>query len=379
MRSAVPALARCLSRALATRPGTAPTLPLSPLTAVTAIDGRYARQSAPLRGYFSEFALIKYRIIVELEWLSALAAHPGVPEVAPLSPAAAKAIADIVANFDATAAARVKEIEATTNHDVKAVEYYLKEAFASSAGGAELAQAAEFLHFACTSEDVNNLAYALMVRDARDAVLLPAMKGVIAACVGMAESLAAVPMLSRTHGQAATPTTMGKEWANWAARLAAAAADLKSVRILGKFNGAVGSFNAHAVAYPGLDWEAAARGLVEGRLGLTYNPYSTQIDPHDWVASWAHSMARFNTILLDLDRDAWTYISVSAPHPSLCCACTQHRDGCVVETSVSMLCRPAFARSHPALFPIPAARLLPAAGGGGRGGLLYDASQGEPH
>jgi len=287
-------------------------LPLSALTAITGVDGRYssAPSVARLRASFSEFALIRARVRVEAEWLKALAAHGGVPEVAPLSAAAAAALDAITAGFDLAAAARVKAIEATTNHDVKAVEYWLKDAVAAS-GQRELGRVSEFLHFACTSEDVNNLAYALMVGEARREVLLPAMLALVARCADAAEALADVPLLSRTHGQPATPTTMGKEWANFAFRLARQAAQVRDVPLLGKFNGAVGSFNAHVCAYPaGVDWPAAARDLVERRLGLAYNPYSTQIEPHDWLAELFGAAARFNTVLLGLDRDCWGYISL---------------------------------------------------------------------
>jgi adenylosuccinate lyase len=316
-------LARSTRRLLSTAaPAPAPPapLPLSALTAISGVDGRYSASPSVsrLRGVFSEFALIRARVRVEAEWLKALAAHGGVPEAAPLSAPAASALDAIVRGFDVAAAARVKAIEATTNHDVKAVEYWLKEAVAAS-GQRELGALSEFLHFACTSEDVNNLAYALMVGEARRDVLLPAMLALVARCADAAEALADVPMLSRTHGQPATPTTMGKEWANFAFRLARQAAQVRDVPLLGKFNGAVGSFNAHVCAYPapapggaagGVDWPAAARELVEKRLGLAYNPYSTQIEPHDWLAELFDATGRFNTVLLGLDRDAWGYISL---------------------------------------------------------------------
>jgi adenylosuccinate lyase len=277
---------------------------------VTGLDGRYARLTAPLRPLLSEFALIRYRVLVELEWLRVLASRAGGVRAVPPLDASAEAVLDgIISGFDVAAAERVKAIEATTNHDVKAVEYYLKEKFSAS-GSRSLSAAAEFLHFAATSEDVNNLAYALMVKGARDGVLLPAATELLRAVVAMAEAQADTPMLSRTHGQPATPTTMGKEWANWAHRLGRQAAALAAVPALGKFNGAVGNFNAHLCAYPGVDWPAAARELVERRLGLAYQPYSTQIEPHDWLAEAFHAQARFNTVLLDLDRDAWGYISL---------------------------------------------------------------------
>ena len=286
-------------------------LPLSSLTGVSSLDGRYGAQTAPLRPLLSEYALIRCRVVVELEWLRVLAgSKPAIGAELPRFDAAAeRVLADIVAQFGLAAAERVKAIEATTNHDVKAVEYYLKEAFAAS-GNAQLAAAAEFLHFAATSEDVNNLAYAMMVKGARDEVLVPAMTALVGSVVDRAEALADVPMLSRTHGQPATPSTMGKEWANWAHRMARQVAQLRGVPALGKFNGAVGCFNAHVSAYPALDWPRASRELVEARLGLVYQPYSTQIEPHDWLAELFHATARFNTVLLDLDRDVWGYISL---------------------------------------------------------------------
>ena len=283
-------------------------LPLTTLTAVSGIDGRYAPGTAHLRPYLSEYALIKYRVIVELEWLRVLASS-GTRELPELDAAANAVLTDIANKFDNTSAARVKAIEATTNHDVKAVEYYLKEAVAAS-GNKQLAAAAEFLHFAATSEDVNNAAYALMVSNARDQVLVPAMTSLVGQVVDMAENLADAPLLSRTHGQPATPTTMGKEWATWAHRLGGAVEAIKAVKPRAKFNGAIGAFNAHVVAFPTVDWPAAARRLVTGRLSLTYQPYSTQIECHDWLAELFHAQSRFNTVVLDLDRDAWGYISL---------------------------------------------------------------------
>ena len=283
-------------------------LALTTLTAVSGIDGRYASATADLRPYLSEYALIKYRVIVELEWLRVLASS-GTRELPRLDAAADAVLTDIAAKFDASGAARVKAIEATTNHDVKAVEYYLKEAVAAS-GNKQLAAAAEFLHFAVTSEDVNNTAYALMVGNARDRVLVPAMSSFVGQVVDMAEKLADAPLLSRTHGQPATPTTMGKEWATWAHRLGGAVAGIKAVQPRAKFNGAIGAFNAHVVAFPSVDWPAAARRLITDRLALTYQPYSTQIECHDWLAELFHAQSRFNTVLLDLDRDAWGYISL---------------------------------------------------------------------
>ena len=286
------------------------TLPLTTLTGVSSIDGRYGSQTASLRPLLSEWALIKNRVIVELEWLRVLSnTKPGVIELQRFDSAAEAVMKDIVTKFDMVSAERVKTIEVTTNHDVKAVEYYLKECFSAS-GNKQLQEAAEFLHFAATSEDVNNLAYALMIKGARDEVVLPAATSLLHSVVEKAEELADVPMLSRTHGQPATPSTMGKEWANWAHRLGRQMVAIKAVPPLGKFNGAVGSFNAHCVAYPDINWPLAAKQLVEGRLNLVYQPYSTQIEPHDWLAELFHAQARFNTVLLDLDRDVWGYISL---------------------------------------------------------------------
>jgi adenylosuccinate lyase len=288
-------------------------LPLSPLTAISGVDGRYSGQSSvtSLRHAFSEFALIRARVRVEVEWLKVLAAHSSIPEVPKFSSSALKALDDILLKFDVKDAERVKSIEAKTNHDVKAVEYFLKERFAAATGAAELGKVAEFLHFACTSEDVNNLAYALMVKEGRSEVILPQMLSLVSSLADNAEKFADVPMLSRTHGQPATPTTMGKEWANFAYRLARQAKQVADVPLLGKFNGAVGSFNAHVVAYPlGVDWPAVSKDLIESKLGLSLNPYSTQIEPHDWLAELFHATSRFNTILLGFDRDMWSYISI---------------------------------------------------------------------
>lgn len=276
---------------------------------MTAVDGRYGRQTTDLRGYFSEQALIKYRMIVEIEWLKALAATKEIKEVPPLSPAALKVLSDIVSSFSSAEAEKVKAIEARTNHDVKAVEYFLKDAFAAS-GSAELRAVQEFLHFACTSEDINNSAYAMMVADARREVLLPAMRELTDSLAGMAERLADTPLLSRTHGQPATPSTMGKELANFAYRLHRQARKVEGADITVKFAGAVGNFNAHLAAYPGLDWEGIASKFVSEQLRLEYNPYCTQIEPHDWLAELCHGAARFNTVLLGLDRDIWGYISL---------------------------------------------------------------------
>jgi adenylosuccinate lyase len=276
------------------------------LNALSPLDGRYHRQVAALARHFSEAALIRYRVRVEIAWLLALAAEPSIEGVGPLSPEAARAFADIGESFGEADAARVKAIEATTNHDVKAVEYFLKERVA---GNAELVRAAEFIHFACTSEDINNTAYSMMIRDARDAVLLPAAAKIVAAVRDLAHRHAELPMLSRTHGQAATPTTLGKEMANVVHRLERALAEVRAVRFTAKANGAVGNFNAHLAAYPDVDWEGFSRRFIEG-LGLEFNPYTIQIEPHDALARVFDALARVNTILVDFDRDMWGYISL---------------------------------------------------------------------
>ncbi|MFA5912986.1 MAG: adenylosuccinate lyase [Burkholderiales bacterium] len=279
---------------------------LSPLNALSPLDGRYHRQLAPLAAYCSEAALIRYRVRIEIEWLIALAQHPAVVEVRPFSAAAVGELRQAAAGFAETDAARVKEIESRTNHDVKAIEYWLKERFAAHA---EVAAAAEFIHFACTSEDINNLAHALMAGEARDQVLLPALDQVIDKLRDLAHGLADLPMLARTHGQAATPTTLGKEMANVVHRLRRARARIAAVSLSGKINGAVGNYNAHLAAYPALDWESFARSFVEA-LGLEFNPYTTQIEPHDALAELFDACARANTILIDLDRDIWGYVSL---------------------------------------------------------------------
>jgi adenylosuccinate lyase len=281
-------------------------LGLSALTAVSPVDGRYAARSARLRALASEYGLIRYRVIVEVAWLRALAAHEGIPEVPRFSAAAESFLGALVADFGEADAARIKEIERTTNHDVKAVEYFLKERFAAQA---ELRAVSEFVHFACTSEDINNLAYALMLRDVRAEVLLPDLDGVIATIGEYAERWADLPMLSRTHGQPASPTTLGKELANVVARLVRGRARLASAPVLGKLNGAVGNYNAHVAAYPDVDWEAVSRAFVEG-LGLGWNRFTTQIEPHDWIAEYADATARLNTIGIDFARDVWGYVSL---------------------------------------------------------------------
>ncbi len=279
---------------------------LSALTAVSSVDGRYASKTAGLRPICSEYGLIRYRTLIEVRWYQALAAEPGFPALAPLSGAAEAFLEALLKGFGEAEARRVKEIESVTNHDMKAVEYFLKERFAEHA---ELAAGAEFLHFACTSEDINNLAYALMLEEARGEVLLPAMDRVQSTLRAMAEAQADVPMLSRTHGQTASPTTLGKELANVAARLARQRLQLASQPILGKINGAVGNFNAHVSACPDLDWPAFGQAFVES-LGLDWNPLTTQIEPHDWIAEYCHALSRYQTVLVDFCRDIWSYISI---------------------------------------------------------------------
>ncbi len=279
---------------------------LTALTALSPLDGRYGSKTAALREFFSEYALIKYRVIVEIEWLKALAAEPKIVEVPAFSDAAIAMLDAIADTFSVADAERVKAIEAVTNHDVKAVEYFLKERTQSSA---EVAAVAEFFHFACTSEDINNLSHALMLKGARDGVLLPALEKLIARLTDMAHELAELPMLSRTHGQPASPTTVGKELANVVYRLRRAWDVLGELELAGKINGAVGNYNAHLAAYPELDWEGFARDFVQ-HLGLAFNPYTIQIEPHDGMAELYDAIARTNTILIDLDRDVWSYISL---------------------------------------------------------------------
>src|SRR5487761_1987143 len=276
------------------------------LTALSPLDGRYASKVDALREQFSEFALIRQRIRVELAWLLALADEPAIPEIAPFSADARARMAEVGASFSQEDAARVKAIELKTNHDVKAVEYWMKERFADVP---EVAAVAEFIHFACTSEDINNLSYGVALRDARGAVLVPMLEALAADLRGLARAHAGLPMLSRTHGQAATPTTLGKEVANVHARLERQIAGLAKVPIKAKMNGAVGNYNAHAIAYPEVDWERLAARTVTG-LGLEFNPYTTQIEPHDWIAEYCDAVARANTVLIDLDRDIWGYVSL---------------------------------------------------------------------
>jgi adenylosuccinate lyase len=278
----------------------------SPLTALSPLDGRYAAKTRPLQEHFSEFALIRERVAVEVAWLLALADEPTFTALEPFSPATRAELERAASGFALADAERVKAIEATTNHDVKAVEYWLRERFAANA---EVTAAAEFIHFACTSEDINNLSHARMVKGGRDSVLLPAIDAIVARVEALAHEHASVAMLARTHGQPATPTTLGKEMANVAHRLKRARERLASVEMLGKMNGATGNFNAHVAAAPGVDWPAFSRRLVEG-LGVTYNPLTIQIEPHDALAEAFDAAARLNTILVDLNRDIWGYISL---------------------------------------------------------------------
>jgi adenylosuccinate lyase len=279
---------------------------LSTLTAVSPVDGRYGRATEDLRPIFSEYGLIRHRVLVEVRWLQALAAHEGIAEVPPLSGHATNLLNDIVEKFSEEDARRVKNIERTTNHDVKAVEYFLKEKIA---GNTELEAVSEFIHFACTSEDINNLSHALMLREGRNQILLPLMDEVIDAIRKLAHEYADRPMLSRTHGQPASPTTVGKEMANVAYRLKRQRDQVAAVKLLGKINGAVGNYNAHLSAYPELDWPDFARRFVES-LGADWNPYTIQIEPHDYIAELFDAVSRFNTIIIDFARDIWGYISV---------------------------------------------------------------------
>ncbi|MBB5210368.1 adenylosuccinate lyase [Microbulbifer hydrolyticus] len=282
------------------------TVELSALTAVSPIDGRYESKTAGLRDIFSEYGLIRARVEVEVRWLQQLARHEKIAEVQPFTGNSNQILDDIVAQFSVQDAERIKEIERTTNHDVKAVEYFLKE---KVKGDEQLAAVSEFIHFACTSEDINNLSHALMLRAGRDQVLLPAMNQIVSEIATLAKTFADVPMLSRTHGQTASPTTVGKELANVVARLRRQVKQIHDVELLGKINGAVGNYNAHLSAYPDVDWQANAEEFVTS-LGLSWNPYTTQIEPHDYIAELFDAIARFNTILIDFDRDIWGYISL---------------------------------------------------------------------
>ncbi len=279
---------------------------LSPLNALSPLDGRYKSKLDNLRPYFSEYALIKHRAMVEVEWLKALAGEAALKEIAPFSAATIEELAKAIDSFAETEAAQVKAIESRTNHDVKALEYWLKERFD---GNPEIHAVSEFIHFACTSEDINNLSHGLMLKQGRDKVMLPMLDQLIARLTELTKELADLPMLSHTHGQPASPTTLGKELANVVYRLRRQREQLVSVEILGKINGAVGNFNAHLSAYPEFDWESFARNFVES-LGLTYNPYTIQIEPHDYMAELYDVLARINTILIDINRDIWGYISM---------------------------------------------------------------------
>ncbi|MDE2272991.1 MAG: adenylosuccinate lyase, partial [Gammaproteobacteria bacterium] len=281
-------------------------MPPTPLTAISPLDGRYAKRLDSLRALFSEAGLMRQRVRVEITWLKTLAGHPQLPEVPALSRRASSTLDRLVTEFDPPAAARLKEIEATINHDVKAVEYFLKQQFRDDT---ELKTVGEFLHFACTSEDINNLAYALLLREARNTHLLPAVDRILGRMCDSAHRYADIAMLARTHGQPASPTTLGKEFANFAARMRRQQAQLTSVSINGKFNGAVGNYNAHVTAAPDVDWPALGKRMVEA-LDLVWSPYTTQIEPHDWMAEYFDALARFNTVLMDTCRDIWGYIAL---------------------------------------------------------------------
>ncbi|MDH2998069.1 adenylosuccinate lyase [Pasteurellaceae bacterium LFhippo2] len=281
---------------------------LNALTALSPIDGRYQDKTAALRPIFSEFGLLKFRVTVEVRWLQKLAAHTQINEVSALSKNANDYLDEIIANFSLDDALRIKTIERTTNHDVKAVEYFLKE---KSEAIPELAKISEFIHFACTSEDINNTSHALMLKTAREEVLLPEWKKVIDAIVELANRYKNIPLLSRTHGQPASPTTIGKEMANVAYRLQRQYKQLENLEILAKINGAVGNYNAHLSAYPEVDWHKFSQEFIEESLGVTWNPYTTQIEPHDYIAEFFDCVARFNTIIIDFDRDMWGYIALN--------------------------------------------------------------------
>ncbi len=279
---------------------------LNALTAISPLDGRYRNKSASLADYFSEYALIRYRVLIEVRWLQCLAANPGIPELANFNTEENTLLDELVDNFDLGDAEAVKTIESTTNHDVKAVEYFIKEKLQ---GNKSLTNRLEFVHFACTSEDINNLAYALMLKEGRNSVMIPTMEKLISALADLATEFADQPMLSRTHGQPASPTTIGKEIANVVYRLRRQLSQFESTPILGKINGAVGNYNAHLSAYPFVDWSVTAQQFVES-LGLDWNPFTTQIEPHDYIAETFDAVCRFNTVLLDFDRDIWGYISL---------------------------------------------------------------------
>ncbi len=279
----------------------------TPLTALSSIDGRYADKTQSLRPLFSEYGLIYHRVLVEIRWLQTLANHPALPDIPALTSAAITALENIINNFNIQDAKHIKEIERTINHDVKAVEYFLKEKIAPYP---ELNNIKEFIHFGCTSEDINNLAYALMIKTARCKVLQPTLDTLITALKQFAHQMADCPMLARTHGQPASPTTVGKEIANSVYRLQRQYEQLANVPLFGKINGAVGNYNAHTVAYPDVDWPILAKNFVTNDLGLTWNPLTTQIEPHDYIAELSHVLVRLNTILIDLCRDVWGYIAL---------------------------------------------------------------------
>jgi len=274
------------------------------IKSLTPLEGRYGAITQPFGEYFSEWALIKYRIHVEVEWLIAMAGNPAFAEIREFKPEEISFLRNIVKNFDEPVALRIKEIERTTNHDVKAIEYFLRETL----GAMSLTDVLEFIHFSCTSEDINNLSYALMLKHGIEDVWLPAAENLVQAVAAMAEEDKTIAMLAHTHGQAASPTTVGKELAVFVYRWQRQLKQIRAQEYLGKFNGAVGNFNAHSIAYPEVDWEAVARSFIEG-LGLSYNPLTTQIESHDYVAEVFHALTRFNNILLDFDRDMWLYIS----------------------------------------------------------------------
>ncbi len=280
---------------------------LSALTAVSPVDGRYGSKTIALRSIFSEYGLLKYRTIVEVRWLQKLSSTPGIQEVPAFSQEANHILNEIAANFSEADAERIKEIERTTNHDVKAVEYFLKEKVAVHP---ELNAVSEFIHFACTSEDINNTSHALMLKEARETVILPEIRKIIDAIRALAEKYRDIPLLSRTHGQPASPSTMGKEMANVAYRMERQYQQIANVEILAKINGAVGNYNAHVSAYPELDWHQFSESFITESLGVTWNPYTTQIEPHDYIAELFDAIARFNTILIDFDRDVWGYIAL---------------------------------------------------------------------
>ena len=275
------------------------------LTSISPIDGRYGDKTAPLKSIFSEFGLIKYRVLVEIRWLQAVSVNSQISEVPKFSSKSNQFLSSITNNFSLEDAKAIKEIEKTTNHDVKAVEYFLKEKVSSIP---ELQNASEFIHFACTSEDINNLSHALMLQEGRE-VLLSEMKNALNLITGLAKDNADIAMLSRTHGQTASPTTLGKEMANFSYRLMRQIEQLENVQIMGKFNGAVGNFNAHLSAYPEIEWPQVSKNFIES-LGINYAPYSSQIEPHDYIAEYFHALNRFNTIMIDFCRDVWGYISL---------------------------------------------------------------------